>query len=479
EQARRASEEKSTFLANMSHEIRTPMNAIFGFTQLLSDSVTAPVERAWVLSIKKSGQLLLGLINDVLDLSKIEAGKMQLHVQATDLHDIINETVMLFKPMAAEKGIFLTHEIDAAADAPLMLDAQRLRQVLINLLSNAVKYTEHGGVIIKLMLTPAADPKLRDIRLLITDSGVGIDADQIERIFDPFHQAESPDGKVRQGTGLGLSISRRLIDLMNGRIEVNSDLGKGSTFMVEIPNVPVAQTMPVRHELAQANVDFNLLPPLKILVVDDVIWNTEIAAGFLANSHHEVHIANSGLEALASAKTLKPDLVLMDLRMPGMSGYEASDAIRSDPVLQDRNIAIVAVTASSLGDDEKALRESFDGYVRKPYTPIELFGALHSIYCSPEALPEAAKAPGKWTPELRARWRHLQGESLVELRNSMRIREIGDYAQQLHKFAFEAEFELLGSHALVLQRAVQQFDITAVTTALAELAAWPKDFDDA
>lgn len=479
EQARRASEEKSSFLANMSHEIRTPMNAIFGFTQLLSDSVTAPIERDWVLSIKKSGQLLLGLINDVLDLSKIEAGKMQLHVQPTDLHDIINETVALFKPMAAEKGIFLTHEADVAANDPLLLDAQRLRQVLINLLSNAVKYTEHGGVVVRLMLTPSADSQLRDLRLLITDSGVGIDPEQIERIFEPFHQADSPDGKVRQGTGLGLSISRRLIDLMNGRIQVSSELGKGSTFLIEIPNLPVAQTMPARHELAQAKADFNLLPRLKILVVDDVAWNTEIAAGFLANSHHEVHIANSGLDALASAKLLKPDLVLMDLRMPGMSGYEASDAIRSDPDLQDQRIAIVAVTASSLGDDEKALRESFEGYVRKPYTPIELFGALHDIFCAPGLLPEISQTPLKWTPELRARWKQLHGESLVELRNSMRIREIGDYAQQLHKFASEAQFERLGAQALVLQRAVQQFDITAVTAALAELATWPEDFNDA
>ena len=479
EQARRASEEKSSFLANMSHEIRTPMNAIFGFTQLLSDSVIAPVERDWVLSIKKSGQLLLGLINDVLDLSKIEAGKMQLNVQAADLHEIVNETVALFKPLAAEKGIFLTHEVDVAANDPLLIDAQRLRQVLINLLSNAVKYTEHGGVVVRLMLTPAADPQARDLRLLITDSGVGIDPEQIERIFEPFHQADSPDGKVRQGTGLGLSISRRLIDLMSGRIQVSSELGKGSTFLIEIPNVAVAEAMPERHELAQARADFNLLPPLKILVVDDVAWNTEIAAGFLAGSHHEVHIANSGLEALASAKLLKPDLVLMDLRMPGMSGYEANDAIRSDSDLQDSRIVIVAVTASSLGDDEKALRESFDGYVRKPYTPVELFDALHGIFCSPDVLPETARTPQKWTPKLSARWKQLHGESLAELRNSMRIREIGDYAQQLHNFASEAKFELLRSQALVLQRAVQRFDITAVTAALAELATWPEDFNDA
>jgi signal transduction histidine kinase/DNA-binding response OmpR family regulator len=478
EQARRASDEKSAFLANMSHEIRTPMNAIFGFTQLLSDSVTAPLERDWVLSIKKSGQLLLGLINDVLDLSKIEAGKMQLNPQPADVREIVDETVLLFKPLAAEKGIFLTHEVDGAANDPLWIDAQRLRQVLINFLSNAVKYTEHGGVVVRLVMTSSTDPQCRDLRLIITDSGVGIDPAQIERIFEPFHQADSPDGKVRQGTGLGLSISRRLVDLMNGRIQVNSDLGKGSTFLIEILNLPISHSVLKSDDHVQVKANFNLLPPLKILVVDDVEWNTEIAAGFLANSHHEVHIANSGMEGVDSAKLLKPDLVLMDLRMPGMSGYEASDAIRSEPSLQDRNIAIVAVTASSLGDDEKTLRESFDGYVRKPYTPIELFNAMYSIFSEPDEPPKISNTPHKWTPALRARWQKLQGDSLPELRNNMRIREIGDFAQQLHGFASEARFDLLTTLALNLQRAVQQFDIASVTKVLVELAELPEDFDD-
>ena len=451
----------------------------FGFTQLLSDSVQGPVEREWVLSIKKSGQLLMGLINDVLDLSKIEAGKMQLNFQPTDLHDIISETVALFKPLAAEKGIFLTHEIDVALNEPLMLDAQRLRQVLINLLSNAVKYTEHGGVVARLMMTPAADPDLRDLRLLITDSGVGIEPEQLVQIFEPFHQADSPDGKVRQGTGLGLSITRRLVDLMHGHIQVSSDLGKGSTFLVEIFNVAGADAMPESKILIESKADFNRLPPLKVLVVDDVQWNTDIAVGFLSNSHHEVHTANNGLDGVSAAIALKPDLILMDLRMPGMSGYEANDAIRSEASLQDKPVAIVALTAASLGEDEKALRDSFDGYVRKPYTPAELFDALDAIFNLPKVLSAVPKTPQHWTPALRARWQQLHGQKLADLRNSMRIREIGDYAQLLHKFANEAKFELLQTQASNLQRAVQQFDITAVTAALTDLASWPEDFDDA
>ena len=481
EQARRASEEKSAFLANVSHEIRTPMNAIFGFTQLLSDSVTAPVEREWILSIKKSGNLLLSLINDVLDLSKIEAGKMRLNNQPTDLRQVIDETVALFKPLSDEKGIFLTHEIDVATNEPLMLDSQRLRQVLINLLSNAVKYTESGGVVVRLMMTPAADPVLRNIRLLVTDSGVGIDPGQVQKIFEPFHQADSPDGKIRQGTGLGLSICQRLVDLMSGHIKVSSELGKGTTFLVEILNLSVADSVPVIDELIEAKANFNRLPPLKILVIDDVEWNTEIAVGFLSNSHHEVHIANSGLAGVAAAQTVQPDLILMDLRMPGMSGFEANDAIRSDPTLQGKPIAIVAVTAANLGEDEKTLTDSFDGYVRKPYTPIELFNVLDALFNSPkpQSKTQAMKTPRKWTPALRARWQQLHGNSLAELRSSMRIREIGDFAQRLHKFASDAQFDLLLAQAFTLQRAVQQFDITVVTTILTDLAKWPEDYDDA
>ena len=482
EHARRASEEKSSFLANMSHEIRTPMNAIFGFTQLLSDSVSAPAEREWVSSIQKSGKLLLDLINDVLDLSKVEAGKLQLHLQPTDLRAVVNETIELFMPLANEKQIFLTQEMDVASNEFLLLDTQRLRQVLINLLSNAVKYTEHGGIVLRIMISPSHDTDLRDLRDLrffITDSGVGIKPEQIEEIFEPFHQAESPDGKVRQGTGLGLSISRRLVNMMKGDLQVTSDIGKGSTFVVEIFNVQVVDALPGSGDFHPARADFNKLPALKILVIDDVVWNTEIAAGFLGNSHHQIFIANSGLEGVIAAQAHKPDLVLMDLRMHGMNGFEATDAIRSDPSLQEKRIAIIAVTASGLGTDEKALRESFDGYVHKPYTPIELFDAIQSVFCPPVTLNESAMSPQIWTRQLQLRWHALHGDSLTQLRNSMRIREIGGYAQKLHQLASEAQFERLRLHAMALQKAVQQFNITAVTTALTELAGWPEEFHDA
>ena len=479
EQARQASEEKSSFLANMSHEIRTPMNAIFGFTHLLSESVTNPLERDWVMSIKKGGQMLLALINDVLDLSKIEAGKLQLQLQPTDIRELVSEIVEMFLPDAREKSIFLTHEIDDSKNEPLLLDSQRMRQILMNLLSNAIKYTERGGVVVRVVMTPQHDPELRNLRLLVTDSGVGIEAEQLQKIFEPFHQAESPDGKVRQGTGLGLSICRRLVNVMQGEIHVTSQLGKGATFMVEIPNVRVSDQVPDSHAENNKAIDFNVVPALKILVVDDVAWNAEIAQGYLRNSHHRVHVVDNGLAAVAAAKAEKPDVVLMDLRMPGMSGFEASDAIRSDEALQDVSIKIIAVTASSLNNEEKALRESFDAYVRKPYTPLDLFNALVDLFGTGQARADAAiQAPLRWSDAQVRQWKQLQGKELPLLRQSMRMREIGDFAKQLQLLAGEVGYELLGIRATALLDAVQRFDVTGVSTVLEMIAAMPESFDE-
>jgi len=479
EQARQASDEKSSFLSNMSHEIRTPMNAIFGFTQLLSESVTAPLERDWVRSIKKSGQILLSLINDVLDLSKIEAGKLQLHLQPTDIHELVGEIVEMFKPNAQEKGIFLKHEIESAEREPLLLDAQRMRQILMNLLSNALKYTERGGIEVRLVLSQPHDSNLRQLRLSVTDSGVGIDPNQLEKIFDPFHQADSPDGKIRQGTGLGLSICRRLVNAMQGDLKVTSELGKGSTFMVEIPNVRVAESWPDSEATNDNKIEFNRLRPLKVLVVDDVAWNTEIAQGFLRNSHHEVHIADNGLDAVVMAKNLRPDVVLMDLRMQGMNGFEASDAIRSDPELQDIRIEIVAVTASSLDSEEKALRESFDGYVRKPYTPLDLFNALDSLFGNNKSSSNAfVGVPTQWSASRQLQWQRLRGGDLQDLQKSMRMREIGDYAKRLKNFSAETGFATLEMRAELLSDAVQRFDVVAVNDALATIGSMPESFEN-
>jgi signal transduction histidine kinase/CheY-like chemotaxis protein len=375
-QARRANEEKSVFLASMSHEIRTPMNAIFGFAQLLGDHVREPLHREWVASIKKSGQMLLALINDVLDLSKIEAGKLELNPQGTDLAELATETLALFEPMAEVKGVRLRIEIDPVNLVPVVVDAQRLRQILMNLLSNAVKYTERGEVTLRLSMLFSPLGSGRDLRMEVTDTGVGIEPGKLEQIFEPFYQAESPDGRMRQGTGLGLSITRRLVDLMHGNIQVDSRPGQGATFSINIPELEPAAV--VLMDIEDARVDFDRLPPLKILVVDDVEWNIEVAKGYLRESHHQVFVAHDGIEGVEAARRLLPDVMLMDLRMPRMNGYRAFEAIRADAALA--NIRVIAVTASSLLSEETTQTIAFDGYIRKPYAPLELFTTLLGLF---------------------------------------------------------------------------------------------------
>jgi signal transduction histidine kinase/DNA-binding response OmpR family regulator len=482
-QARRANDEKSVFLASMSHEIRTPMNAIFGFAQLLGDHVREPLQREWVASIKKSGQMLLALINDVLDLSKIEAGKLQLNQQGTDLGELATETLALFEPMAEAKGLRLQIEIDPTDFVPVVVDAQRLRQILMNLLSNAVKYTERGEVVLRLSMLSSPLGSARDLCVQVTDSGVGIEPAHLEQIFEPFYQADSPDGRVRQGTGLGLSITRRLVDLMDGNIQVASRPGEGATFRVNIPDLEPAAVVQADVD---ARVDFDRLPPLKILVVDDVDWNIEVAKGYLRDSHHQVIVARDGVEGVAAVRALRPDAVMMDLRMPKMDGFRALETIRSDAALGAT--LVIAVTASSLAGEAGPQHAPFDGFLRKPYTPLELFAALASLFGKEEddgidiaaiVFPADDAANRELTAQAREEWRTLREAPLQALRTRMRMREIAEFSTRLLSLSEDLRAPALQAEARYLQLAVQRFDVNQVKMVLDRLAHWSEEDGDA
>jgi signal transduction histidine kinase/DNA-binding response OmpR family regulator len=492
-QARRASEEKSVFLANMSHEIRTPMNAIFGFAQLLADRVDEPLQREWVASIRKSGQVLLTLINDVLDLSKIEAGKLQLNPQGTDIGELVDETLSLFGAMAEAKDIALRLEIARDGLVPVAVDAPRLRQILMNLISNAVKYTEHGSVTVSVDMMPSPLGG-HDLRLRVQDTGTGIDPDEQARIFEPFYQADSPDGKSRQGTGLGLSVTRLLTHLMQGRIQVVSQPGEGALFQVDIPGLPQAEAVaPTLADGFAEAVDFDRLPPLRILVVDDVDWNVEVARGYLRGSHHQLAIARDGEEALTVARAFRPDVVLMDLRMPRMNGYRATEAIRAD--IAARGARIIAVTASSMTDEHASTEVQFDGYVRKPYAPAELLANLIALFgersngqgndmqggrgvavSGTDPLSDADERGGAAMPaedrraDALTEWATVRGAPLEALRTRMRMREIGEFSRRLGVLAETIADPRLQDEARQLQRAVQRFDVNRMKAVLDRLA---------
>lgn len=477
-QERRANEEKTDFLANMSHEIRTPMNAIFGFSELLASRITDPEHVHWLNSIRKSADILMGLIDDVLDLSKIESGKLQLNRLPTDTSFLLAETVALFEPQAAEKRLALRYTVNPDHLQSVLTDSQRLRQILMNLLSNAVKHTERGAVTVDLSMRPSPLGGI-DLRIVVTDTGVGIAQDQLSLIFEPFHQAESPDGHSRPGTGLGLSITRRLVDLMHGQINVESEVGVGSTFRVDIPSLATATE--VANTITTADeTRFDRLPALRMLIVDDNESNTEVAMGFLQGSHHSVDIARDGVEAVEIVKAIRPDVVMMDLRMPRMDGYQARDAIRADPAVA--NIPIIVVSASSFEDEESLRKLGFDGYVRKPYSAMQLYAALAALFGDgaaidsrrsverPRSVIDTTVAPSSGADTHGDRLNRMLTEDLPQLRRNMRFKDISAFAASLSQAALSSGDSELSIQANALQEAAQNFKVVAVKEILERLS---------
>jgi signal transduction histidine kinase/DNA-binding response OmpR family regulator len=372
ERAEAASQQKSLFLATMSHEIRTPMNAIFGFSQLLSRQVKDAKAIEYIRAIRASGQSLLALINDLLDLSKIEAGRMELHLVPTDLQDLVETTLTVFGEAAADKQLGLVTDIDPVLPRALLVDPHRVRQVLVNLVSNAIKYTHDGGVRIALR-SQQIGPDRVALLLSVADTGIGIEPEHLERIFDPFHRTEAAETSRIEGTGLGLSIVRRLVELMDGTISVSSQPGKGSVFEVRFASIEVARRS-IDATLRPRHVDFARLRPSRILIVDDVPMNRELMRAYLCDAGHELAFAEDGLQAVEMTESWAPDVVLMDIRMPKLDGRQAAQRIRA--AMPVDGPALIAVTASSMTGDDGGQRQIFDAYLRKPVAVHELYDCL-------------------------------------------------------------------------------------------------------
>jgi signal transduction histidine kinase/ActR/RegA family two-component response regulator len=321
-----ASRMKSDFLANLSHEIRNPLNALLGFTELLKQEASDERQRKYVDAIDAGGRTLLGVINDVLDLSKVEAGRLEIHPAPVSLAAVLRETHSLFTQRAAQKGIVFTQEIEGALPPLLLLDELRLRQVLYNAVSNAIKFTERGCVLLKARYEPGHEEGCLTVE--VSDTGPGIPAVDHQRIFEPFAQRQGQD-PLMGGTGLGLAISKRLTEWMGGRVELDSVVGRGSTFRFifsGVKEVPVESV--ARVEKAGDLADFK---PMRVLVVDDLESNRELLKEYFQRAGHVVWDAADAEQGLVVAKTQLPDLVLMDYRLPGMNGAEAARQLRADP----------------------------------------------------------------------------------------------------------------------------------------------------
>ena len=363
EAAEAASRSKSEFLANMSHEIRTPMNGICGMTALALGTSLNEEQREYLETVGESARSLLRIIDDILDLARVEAGRLRLEIVPFEIRRIVRQAIATLDCIASEKGIRLSHTV--AADVPeyLLGDSGRLTQVLLNLGGNAVKFTEHGDVSISVTVQDRGDSDV-DLRVTVRDSGIGIPANKIEAVFSPFEQVDQSTTRKAGGTGLGLTISRRLVELMGGAIHAESAMGIGSTFWFTA-RFGVAERPEVTGPASPVD-EIPASRPLRVLVAEDNRVNQRLVERVLARHGHNVVLVEDGERAVEAARSTPPfDLILMDVEMPGMDGLAATRAIREHPNLP--RVPIFALTARAMQQDEQECRDAgMDGYLAKP-----------------------------------------------------------------------------------------------------------------
>ncbi|WP_461535607.1 PAS domain-containing protein [Spongorhabdus nitratireducens] len=462
-QAEESSHAKSDFLSNVSHEMRTPLNGILGYTQLLLHELQLEGQAANNLeSIQKCGDHLLSVINKVLDMAKIESGRLQLDLQSTALFRTLDEVITIISPLAESKGLVFNVDIDEELPAYILTDGSRLRQILINILNNSVKFTDRGSVSLKV------HTEGDNLILNVSDTGPGMSQEDLERIFEPFTRLNQ--SRHKEGTGLGLTITQRLTRALGGKLSADSKLGKGSVFTV---NLPFEETAAVEENEDNSGFELHPLPPdvhAHILIVDDKAYNRDVVKQWLIKAHFEISEAENGQEALDVLRQTDVSLVLMDLRMPVMSGYQCAQQIREDPKLQ--HLPLVALSASVFpGDVKKVLMSGFDAYLAKPCNLNQLFNKIYELlglqsdhYVTNKRAPSStSQSTSSHSSHNRVQQKSLPQSDIEHMEELSALGDIEGLNNLLNKLSIRPEY----SHQVTqLQHCLQQLDMDAFLKSL-------------